>query len=202
MAMPPRPLLERGVTMIEVMIALLVLSVGLLGVAVTMAKSSRFAAGAWAQSAIASNLSDMAERLRSSPNAANANFTLTDTYEEQRTDVEAGTVVLVKDCDATACTAAETGAFHVTQWRLGLNQTLPGAAGWLRPLSSASNEARATSFEMAVMWFDKSNTDSSGAPAAALVCTGTETGVAERRCCPAAANAAAGVRCTRTVLVP
>lgn len=193
---------QRGVTMIEVLIALLVLSVGLLGVAITIAKSSRFSAGAWAQSAVASNLSDMAERLRSSPNAANANFTLTDSYADQRTALDGGTVVVVKDCDAVACTPAETGAFHVTQWRLSLNQTLPGAAGWLRPLSSATNEARATSFEMAVMWFDKSNTDSSGAPAAPQVCAGTETGVAQRQCCPAAANAAAGVRCTRTVLVP
>jgi len=193
---------QGGVTMIEVLVALLVLSIGLLGVAATVAKSNRFAAGAWAQSAVASSLSDIAERLRSSPNAANANFTLNDAYATQRADIDAGNVVVATNCDATACTPTESAAFHITTWRQEIDRTMPGAAGWVLPLSSAVTESRATSFELAVMWFDKSNTDGSGAANAALECTGAEAGIDQRRCCPVAANAAAGVRCTRMVLVP
>lgn len=193
---------QRGVTMIEVLIAVLVLSIGLLGVAATMAKSSRFAAGAWAQSAVANDVADIAERLRSTPNATNANFTLNSSYATQRSEIDGGSVTISRDCETTACTPAQTAAFHLTQWRLNLDRTLPGAAGWVNPLSSATSDARATSFEVVVMWLDKSNLDSSGALASALVCSGSETGVAQRRCCPANASPAAGVRCTRTVLVP
>jgi type IV pilus assembly protein PilV len=200
--MNPTPVPQRGVTMIEVLVALLVLSIGLLGVAATVAKSSRFAIGAWAQSAVASSLSDMSERVRSSPNAANANFTFTDAYGTQRTDIEAGSVTLAKNCDTTACTPAESAAFHTVRWRQEVDRTLPGAAVWIRPLSSAATESKATSFELAVLWFDKSNVDSAGAASPALVCGGAETGIDQRRCCPAAATPADGVRCTRLVLVP
>ena len=193
---------QRGVTMIEVMIAVLVLSIGLLGVAATLAKSARFSMGAWAQSAVANGLSDIAERMRSSPNAAVAAFGLTDTYNTQRGALDAGTVVAGKDCDSTACTPAESAQFHLANWRLGLNAGMPGAAGWVNPLSSATTEVKATSYEVVVMWFDKTNIGSTNALNPALVCTGTETGVDQRRCCPEPAKAPDGVRCTRMVLVP
>lgn len=198
-----RPLRRhRGVTLIEVLVAVLVLSVGLLGIAATMAKSQRFAMGAWSQGAVADGMADIAERLRSTPNATNADFTLDDDYATQRTDLDAGSVTVPRDCSANTCTAAQTAAFHLAQWRLSLNRTLPGSAAWINPLSSATGGARATSFEVAIMWFDKANVDSAGAPAAAQVCTGSETGIEQRRCCPSAASPADGVRCTRLVLVP
>jgi len=194
---------QRGVTMIEVLVALLVLSIGMLGVAATLAKSGRFAIGAWAQGAIANDIADIAERLRSTPNAANADFTLTDDYATQRLQIDAGDVTIARDCDSATCTPAQTAAFHLAQWRLNLDRTLPGAAGWLKPLSSATAvTGGATSFEMAVLWMDKANVDSTGALVAAQVCAGTETGAAGRRCCPADSSPAAGVRCTRLVLVP
>jgi type IV pilus assembly protein PilV len=193
---------QRGVTMIEVMIAVLVLSIGLLGVAATLAKSARFSMGAWAQSAVANGMSDMAERMRSSPNALVTGFQLDDDYATQRAAIDAGTVVADKDCDATACTPAESAQFHLANWRLGLANNMPGAAGWVNPLSSASASSSATSYEVVVMWFDKTNVDEDSVLNPALVCAGTETGIDARRCCPAAADAPDGVRCTRMVLVP
>jgi hypothetical protein len=105
------------------------------------------------------------------------------------------------DCDSTACTAAETAQFHIANWQLALNRTLPGAAGWISPVSTAPAES-ATAFELVVMWFDKSNIGSDNQPNAAEVCTSATAGLDQRRCCPAAADAADGVRCTRMVLVP
>ena len=193
---------QSGVTLIEVMVAVLVLSIGLLGVAATLAKSARFSMGAWAQSAVANGLSDVAERMRSTPNAVAADFTLTDDYATQRSALVAGTVAATKDCDTTACTATETSQFHLANWQLGLDRSMPGAAGWISPLSSAATESRATSYEVAVLWFDKTNVADDDTLNAALVCTGTETGIDQRRCCPAAAAPPDGVRCTRMVLVP
>jgi type IV pilus assembly protein PilV len=193
---------QSGVTLIEVMVAVLVLSIGLLGVAATLAKSARFSMGAWAQSAVANGLSDVAERMRSTPNAPAASFTLVETYANQRSALGAGTVAAAKDCNTTACTPAETSQFHLANWQLGLDRSMPGAAGWVSPLSSAATESKATSYEVAVLWFDKSNIASDDTLNAALVCTGTEAGIDQRRCCPAAAAAPDGVRCTRMVLVP
>jgi type IV pilus assembly protein PilV len=193
---------RRGVTMIEVLVAVLVLSIGLLGVAGTLARNARMAQGASAQTGVASGVADMAERLRTSPTATNANFTLTATYATQRSALLAGTVAPGRDCNTLSCTAAQSANFHIANWQLALDRSLPGAAGWVRPLSSASTSANATAFEVAVLWFDKTNVDGNGALVAALSCTGDETGVDQRRCCPSAAAAADGVRCTRLVVVP
>lgn len=199
---PRAPRRHRGVTLIEVLVAILVLSIGLLGIAATLAKSHRYALGAWSQGAVADGMADIAERLRSSPNASSADFTIDDDYATQRSELDAGSVTVARDCSSNSCTAAQTAAFHIAQWRLSLDRSLPGSAAWVRPLSNATSSAQATSFEVAVMWFDKANLDSSGALNAALVCTGSETGLEQRRCCPSAASPADGVRCTRVVLVP
>lgn len=200
--MRPHSARQRGVTLVEALVALVVLSIGLFGVAGLLLKTSRYAQGAWAQAAVADGVDDLAERLRSTPSADAAAFTLDASYADQRSDIDGGSVTVAKDCDAEACTAAETAAFHLARWRLSLDRALPGGAGWVRPLSTAATSAQATSFDVAVMWFDKSMVDADGNLVSSAVCTGAETGIDARRCCPPDADAPAGVRCAHAVLVP
>ena len=58
-----------GSTLIEVLVAMLVLSIGLLGVAGLAAASLRYSQGGWARASVASGLSDLADRVRTNPGA-------------------------------------------------------------------------------------------------------------------------------------
>ena len=65
----PRPMqqsrqrTQAGTTLLEVLVAMLVLSIGLLGIAGLSAASLRYSQGGWARASISSGLSDLADRV-------------------------------------------------------------------------------------------------------------------------------------------
>jgi type IV pilus assembly protein PilV len=198
-----------GSSLIEVLVAILVLSIGLLGVAGLAAASLRYSQGGWARASVASGLSDLADRVRTNPGADitayvfDSTKTVTKpatkyTYADQRTDLESGQVALDVDCMAedTACTATELAAFHMTEWRLAMNSSMPGSAVWV-------SGQRDEGYQATIMWFDKSFVQSDGTTLdTSATCTAAMTGVAARQCCPADAEVIAGVRCTNMAVLP
>ena len=64
----------RGVTLIEMMVAVLVLSIGLLGIAGMQAATSKYKINSWSRSQASVLLSDLAERVRINPGAGGTNF--------------------------------------------------------------------------------------------------------------------------------
>ena len=58
-----------GSSLIEALVAMLVLSIGLLGIAGLSAASLRYSQGGWARASISSGLSDLADRVRANPTA-------------------------------------------------------------------------------------------------------------------------------------
>ena len=189
-----------GATLLEVLVAILILSIGLLGVAGLQAASLRFAQGSWARAGVASALSSLAERVRSNPDSSTTAYLLGASYAAQRTAIDASSLTSAKNCDSEVCDPAQLAEFQMVGWRLAMDASLPGAAGFV-------TGDRATGYQATIMWFDRSYTTKSAAvealvTSAAKQCAGTETGIAERTCCPAAANAPAGVRCTNFTVVP
>jgi type IV pilus assembly protein PilV len=192
--------------LLEVLVAILILSVGLLGIAGLQASSLRYSQGGWARAAVASNLADFADRVRTNPNSAATAYVLADTYAVQRTALDAGDVKIpntastppVVDCEAAGanCTPDQLAAMQVAQWRLALNRDMPGAAAFI---SGASDSG----YVVTAIWFDRSNVKADRTTLEPTVtCTGDETDIAARTCCPAAAAAPAGARCTTMVVVP
>ena len=60
-------------------------------------------------------------------------------------------------------------------------------------------------FKVTMMWLDKEMTDGdkdNPTLKKSPVCDGSETGMAQQSCCPADADAPAGVRCARFSFVP
>jgi type IV pilus assembly protein PilV len=191
----------RGSTLIEVLISMLILSIGLLGVAKLQAASMRFSVGSNARAAVAVNLSDFADRMHANPEGDDHAYLFSDTYAAQRSAIAASTVVPAKDCgDAnTTCTTDELAAFDLIQLRLALNANMPGSALYIEGCKSEGYVAT-------VMWMDKSylkdETSKTTQLSKADTCTGTETGIAARTCCPVDAQAPSGVRCTTMTIVP
>lgn len=193
----PQRRAQAGTTLLEALVAMLVLSIGLLGIAGLSAASLRFSQGGWARASISSGLSDLADRVRANPTAAVDAYLFDATnYANQRSALAGGTVVINTDCMATTCSAADLADFHLTEWRIGLNRSMPGSAVWV------SGE-RDLGYQASVMWFDKTFVTGDGVTLdASATCTAAMTGIAARQCCPAGAQVINGVRCTNMTIVP
>jgi type IV pilus assembly protein PilV len=186
-----------------VLVAMLVLSIGLLGVAGLAAASLRYSQGGWARASVASGLSDLADRVRTNPGAGVTAYVFDATnnapnYTGQRTALEGGQVAIDTDCmaDGTECTATELAAFHMAEWRLAMNRNMPGSAVWV-------SGQRDEGYQATVMWFDKGFVQNDGTTLdTSATCTAAMTGVAARQCCPADAEVVAGVRCTNMTVLP
>lgn len=194
---------ESGTTLIEALVAMLVLSVGLLGIAGLASASLRYAQGSWARAAVASNLSDLADRVRANPAAGVTAYAFAATsYEDQREAFADGDLEIARDCLAVGCTAAQLATFHMAEVRNAINRSMPGGALWV------SGE-RGEGYVATVMWFDKTYLDDEGDALEAPTCTEdavtgeiTDEGILARNCCPADAEAPEGVRCTTMTIVP
>jgi type IV pilus assembly protein PilV len=188
---------QRGATLIEVLVAILVLSIAMLGIAGLTSASMRYSQGSWARATIASALGDLADRVRSNPAAtATAYIQTTDNYSTQQGSTYA--LSYSTDCSSSTCAgASDLAAYQLEQWRLSVKRNLPPSAIWV-------SGSRATGYEATIMWFDKSflKADGTTLDASATCATSTTNAMAQRACCPAGAAAPDGVRCTNMTIVP
>lgn len=189
---------EKGSTLLEVLIAVLVLSIGLLGVSGLHAASLRYIQGGWARAAVAGGMSSFAESVRSNPDASTTAYLLTSNYTAQRTAVASLTESTA--CTTGTCTPNDLAAEQLNNWRIALDRSMPGAAAYV-------SGDRSTGYQATIIWFDRTNTKLvSGTETlfkTECVTSGTaETGMAERTCCPVAAAVPDGARCTSFTVVP
>jgi len=210
---------SRGVTLVEVLVAIVVLSIGLLGIAGLQVATTKYKINTWSRSASASLLSDISERIRFNPVVAGPNFVtkaslslnyaLSENWATQQGKSDASLAV-TPNCEAIpssgtipTCTAAQRAASDISIWRLAVRKALPQGAALI-------DGDRSQGFIITLMWFDKENTDSQerlddGTPptlVTSTTCSANTAGLAQQTCCPAAAQAPAGVRCARFSFIP
>ena len=192
----------RGISLIEMMVAVLVLSIGLLGIAGLQAATSKYKINTWARSSSSALLSDLSERIRINPAVAGTSFasagvesasaySLIQTWAIQQADA----LTITKNCETTVCSATERATFDLLTWRQLLRLKMPQGAAHIDGNSR-------NGFLVTMMWFDKENVDKDGILQSALTCAGNESGMAQQSCCPNAVSAPAGVRCARFSFVP
>jgi type IV pilus assembly protein PilV len=110
-----------GFTLIEVLIAMIILAVGLLGLAGLQATSLRNNQSAYNRSQATQLAYDIADRIRS--NVDDANNYATSTY----ITVASTAAVIQTDCDSisTTCTTADMAQNDLFQWNAALAAALP-----------------------------------------------------------------------------
>lgn len=200
---------QHGSTLIEVLVAIIVLSLGLLGIAGLQAATTKYKVNTWARSAATHLLSDFSERVRINPEAGGSNFTtginaeplyrLTSSWATQQAEA----LSVSKKCEAleTKCTSDERAAYDMTSWRQRVRAGLPQGAAIV-------SGDRKSGFEVTLLWLDKDATDKGQSASSELlkptICQGDETGLAQQTCCPSQAKVSevAGVRCARFSFVP
>jgi len=110
---------QRGFTMVETLVALVVLAIGLLGIAALYLDSLRAGRTAIYRTQAVNLSADLADRIRSNRGAIAS-------YVADYADV----AVAIPACDTTAgCTAAELAATDLARWKAQVAQALPTGEG-------------------------------------------------------------------------
>lgn len=199
-------------TLIEVLVSMLLLAIGMLGIAGLQAATSKYNINTTARSEIAVLLSDFADKVRANPDAAGNNFVtgftsapeyaISSDWDTQYADP----LSITKDCLTTVCTSSERATYDMLSWRTKVRASAPQGASWV-------TGNRSDGFNVTLMWLDKEFTDkrkttNDGTTANAvkldksLTCTGLETGLLKQNCCPKDAKVPDGVRCTTLSFIP
>lgn len=128
---------ENGFTLMEVLIAVLILSIGLLGLASLQANGLRSNFSSYARSQAVLLANDMADRIRANPTQAAAGA-----YN----NVDAAAAAADPDCLAADCTTAQMATHDIAIWSANLQNTLP--------LGTGTVVGNGTVFTISVMWDD------------------------------------------------
>lgn len=201
----------QGLTLIEMMVALVVLSIGLLGIAGLQASTTKYRINTMARASMTGLVFDLSERIRVNADAAGGSFLQPGTEINASTYVinadwatqQADSLTSGQDCTANKCSPAERADYDLKSWRLKLRESVPQGAAML-------SGSKTSGVLLTLMWFDKELTDkttvSDGTSTIALkkapVCNAQQTGMAQQTCCPEEAKAPEGVRCSRFSFVP
>ena len=215
---------EAGVTLIEVLIAVIILSVGLLGIAGLQIATAKYRLGSSARAATANLYSDYTDRVRLNPSMSGPNSVtgITDSTLTSATDnslyayqatwaTQQTAVTLSSSCDTStsaACSPSDRATSDMLAWRKRVRDNLPQGSVYVQG-------NRQSGIRVTLMWYDKDNNDkqantndgtaaTSVSKVAATSCedvTAT-TGMSLQTCCPRAATVPVGVRCARFFFVP
>jgi type IV pilus assembly protein PilV len=203
---------HRGVTLIEVLVAMVVMSIGMLGVAGLQVATAKFQQGSRVRGMLAPIYSDITNRIRANADQAGTNamtggefataYALSDSWDTQ----QGASLTVAADCEkeGVTCSVTERSSYDMIAWRQKVRAALPQGAALI-------SGNRASGLQVTFMWLDKSLTDKGSASDSVLikapVCsTGAEVAdsnrMAQQNCCPAEASAPEGVRCNRFSFTP
>jgi len=128
-----------GFTMIEVLIAIFVLAIGLLGLAGLQANSLKNNTSAYTRTQAQLLAYDMLDRMRSNlTGVANGHY-----------DDLLGTTPTDPNCISTGCSVAQLAQFDAFEWSALLDQTLPSGVG------EVSGSGVGSIFTITVRWDDE-----------------------------------------------
>lgn len=127
---------QTGFTMLEALVALLVLSIGLLGLAMLQVQGMRFNSDAYFRTQATLLAYDIIERMR-------ANIKGVDDGEY----IKAPPSGTVRDCDANTCSNAELAAYDLDRWNKALSKVLP--------LDSATITKSGNDYTIKIKWTEK-----------------------------------------------
>ena len=202
---------QKGASLLEVMVALLIMALGLLGMAGLQAATSKFKVNTQAQTAVAQLVSEISEKIRVNPEAAGSSYDPTAAAQDSKYLLESDwktqleeTISIDLNCETNACTSDERAEFDMGTWRLRVRDTLPRGNALLQG-------SRRDGFDVTLMWMDKEQTsdeenEETGEKDRVLkkapVCQDGSEHTIVHNCCPAEADAPEGVKCLRMSFLP
>lgn len=143
---------ESGFSLIEVLVALLVLAIGLIGLAGLQSSSIRFNHNSYLRGQAVILVNDLVDRMRA--NKAAVDQGITDGAGNGYNNVSGGQIA---NCsNATGCTSSEMAVTDVAQWQQLIAATLPpdsnGAATGSVRLCGAGDACSSPSYIVTINW--------------------------------------------------
>lgn len=173
---------QRGVTMIEVLVAVVILAFGVLGIVGLETAALRYQKAAWSRANTAALTMDIAERIRANlAGARQAAYRLAAGHQHMQS------TAALKFAPDSALTPDQVAERDIAEWAAEVAHKLPQGTAHL----SGGIES---GYVATLMWKDKEFTQASA------VCKDPGIEGAERHCCPF--DAGSGIRCLRTAFLP
>lgn len=149
---------QAGFTLLEILVAIVVMSLGLLGLAGLQAASLRNNQLAYYRGIAAQQTYDMADRIR-----ANLAGVTAGNYDNLNTTTPTDPACFNADAGQTGCSAANMAVTDHSQWNTNNGRLLPGGVGTvdcvLGPGANCSNDANAVrTFDITVQWTERTAT--------------------------------------------
>jgi len=135
---------QRGDTMIEVLVTIIIIAIGVLGAAALQVTTLKNLSSSNSASIAAIVVEDFSERMRANPTAA-----LADTY------VHAAAPDAYPDCVANACDMTQLATYDIGTWWALLTTVLPSGSG------QVTRNAGTNTFVLTVRW-DEDRSGSTG----------------------------------------
>ncbi|HEX5160977.1 MAG TPA: type IV pilus modification protein PilV [Steroidobacteraceae bacterium] len=144
---------QAGVSIVEALVALLILSFGMLGIAGLYLESLRSNKTALSRTAAVALVNDMADRIRANRGGL-GNYALT----------SGATATTTKQCDTALCTPTEVATWDKATWKTAVTATLPnGPDGTIVPLTSITYTAATATvparYVVSASWRETGTTD-------------------------------------------
>ena len=183
--------LQSGATLIEALVSILVMSLGLLGLAALQLNALSFQKSSWATHRISELVIDASERIKANPQGV---YTFANTYAVA--SVSSG-VPTSNNCRGSGanCTISQIINDDLSAMAAKAQAVLPGGAIRIDNLEPAG-------IMITAMYRDKDFVNAAGAASASVLCSAAGAGVPQRNCCPDAAAVPNGVRCSRMDILP
>lgn len=194
-----KPLAQRGFTLIEALVAMLILALALVGMAALQSSTLKYQYGSNQRAALSVLLADFAERVRTNLAAAPAVGDTTSKFLLSNAALGGAIAAPSPDCRTSNCTSVQLAEHDMLLWRAAVREQLPDGA------VQVAGDVR-SGLRVTFLWRDKeynSVIDAALKSRTAPLCSkllSTDTGMARQSCCPD--NTAAGVRCANFTVYP
>jgi type IV pilus assembly protein PilV len=151
---------QAGTSLIEIMVSIVIIAIGLLGLASMQMNALKFQKTASQRSEAVQAAYDLGDRMR-----ANFVYTLPELYAVERianevkytsignyTTKQAGVYNPASNCTlappAVACNTVQIATYDLAEWQRGLQRRLAGGAGYVVPVAGTT----VSTFDVTVMW--------------------------------------------------
>ncbi|MHB1141383.1 MAG: type IV pilus modification protein PilV [Sulfuricaulis sp.] len=143
----------RGFTMVEVLVSMLILAIGLLGLAGLQASGLRYSGNSALRTQALLLSQDISERMRANPTGVSAsNYEVTTLPTSYTTD-----------CGAATCTPAALATYDLVKWKNTIDSRLPAGASATIDVAPDSPSAGITTVVITLTWDDRTTEGGGGA---------------------------------------
>ena len=154
----------RGFTMVEVLVSLLILAIGLLGLAGLQASGLRYSGNSTLRTQALLLSQDIVERMRTNPTGVSASNYAVATASAFTSLVTSPS----PDCGTASCTPAELAAYDKGKWKSAILSRLPSDASATVAITLNSPSAGTHAVVITLTWSERS-TEGGSTPSQSLI---------------------------------